>query len=615
MIFTVRSLLLMSTYQAIENYGVIGDLNSIALVGRDSSIDFLCLPDFDSPSVFAALLDKERGGFFRFTPDFDHVRHKQLYLPDTNVLLTRFLSRQGVGEVTDFMPVEELFVGKELIRNVACIQGTLNFQMECCPRFDYARARHTCTQISEREIVFTSGGPNGARLRLQSSVPMQIKDGDATARFTLKPGEKAVFMLEFIVEESESVKDLEQFAQKSLFDTINYWKTWAAKSQYRGRWMEVVNRSALILKLMTSHRFGSMVASPTFGLPEEIGGVRNWDYRYTWIRDASFTVYAFMKLGYRDEARAFMRWVEKQCNDIGKAGHLVLMYTIGGSKDLPELELSHLEGYKKSAPVRIGNAASRQVQLDIYGELLDAVYIFDHNAEPISYNFWLDISRQVDWVCDHWQEEDEGIWEVRGGKKEFLYSRMMCWVALDRGIKIAQAHSYPLNGRWMAERDQVFISVHRDFWDEELGAFVQYKGARTVDAAALLMPLIRFIGPRDPKWLSTLKVIESRLVSDFLVFRYRPNEKFDGLKGGEGTFAMCTFWFVECLSKAGQLDKAQLYFEKMLGYANHLGLYAEMLGLEGEHLGNFPQAFTHLGLITAAMNLNRQLNQRRSGAL
>src|SRR3989337_1402543 len=376
--------------------------------------------------------------------------------------------------------------------------------------------------------------------------------------------------------------------------------------------MEIVNRSALVLKLMTSLKYGSIVASPTFGLPEEIGGVRNWDYRYTWIRDASFTIYTLLKLGYKKEAREFINWIEKQCNDIGDAGSLRLMYTIDGRKELAEVELNHLEGYQKSQPIRIGNGAYDQIQLDIYGELLDAVFLYDKYAEPISYEFWLNISRQVNWVCDHWKLEDEGIWEVRGGKREFLYSRLMCWEGLDRGMKLAAAHSYPLPLRWRNERDEIFGSIHKEFWNPDLKCFVQYKGSETVDAATLLMPLIRFIGPNDPKWLSTLKRIEEKLVSDSLVYRYLPDASFDGLTGGEGTFSMCTFWYVECLSKSGQLNKARLYFEKMLGYANHVGLYAEQLGLQGEHLGNFPQAFTHLGLISAALSLDAQLNDQRN---
>jgi len=605
----------MQEYQPIENYGVIGDLNTIALVGLDGSIDFLCFPNFDSPSVFAAMLDKNKGGYFKISPLKDNVKHKQLYLPDTNVLLTRFLARDGVAEITDFMPVENLYVGKELIRAVSCIRGPMTFDVVCSPRFNYGRSRHTVEQKSDQEILFISDGPDKTTLRLRSTVPLTVKDGDIISTFSLQTDEHANFILEYVSEKKPTSSPVEESVTKALYATINYWKDWVSKSRYKGRWLEIVNRSALVLKLMTSRAYGSIVASPTFGLPEEIGGIRNWDYRYTWIRDASFTVYTLLKLGYKKEAKEFMHWVERQCNDIGEAGNLSLMYGIDGQKDLFETELTHLEGYKNSKPVRIGNAAYKQVQLDIYGELLDAVYLFDRYAEPISYSFWLDIGRQVDWVCDHWSGVDEGIWEVRGGKREFLYSRMMCWVALDRAIKIADAHSYPLNPRWREERDKIFNTIHTDFWNDKLKAFVQYKGAETVDAATLLMPLIRFIGPTDPRWLSTLKRIEEMLVSDSLVYRYRTNGDLDGLKGGEGTFSMCTFWYVECLSKAGHLNKARLFFEKMLGYANHVGLYSEMLGMQGEHLGNFPQAFTHLGLISAALSLDHQFNDKRNREL
>ncbi len=602
----------MDGYEPIENYGIIGDLNTVALVNLNGSIDYLCFPEFDSPTVFAALLDREKGGYFKISPIKDNVKHKQLYLPETNVLLTRFLATDGVGEITDFMPVEEMSVGKELIRSVTCVRGALTFSIECRPRFDYARATHRLIQKDEFNILFVSEGVNKTTLRLYATVPLAVSGNDVVSEFSLKSGEKATLILEYVSDKQSFIEDVEGFAHKCLYETINYWKDWVGKSVYHGRWMEIVNRSALVLKLMTSKKYGSIVAAPTFGLPEDIGGVRNWDYRYTWIRDASFTIYTLLKLGYKKEAREFINWVEQQCNDIGDAGNLSLMYGIDGRKELFEADLDHLEGYRKSKPVRIGNAAYQQVQLDIYGELLDAVYLFDKHAERISYDFWRNISKQVDWVSVNWRREDEGIWEVRGGKKEFLYSRMMCWVALDRGIKIAESHSYPLNPKWKTERDTIFHTIHHDFWNEEMQAFVQYKGADTVDAATLLMPLIRFISPTDPRWLSTLKRIENELVSDSLVYRYRTNESFDGLTGGEGTFSMCTFWYVECLSKAGQLNKARLFFEKMLGYANHVGLYAEMLGTQGEHLGNFPQAFTHLGLITAALSLDHQFDDQRN---
>ncbi|WP_187260682.1 glycoside hydrolase family 15 protein [Pontibacter beigongshangensis] len=596
-------------YLPIENYGVIGDLNTVALVGLNGSIDFMCFPDFDSPTIFASILDQHSGGFFAIKPARDGLKTKQLYLPDTNVLLTRFLSDEGIGEITDFMPVEELYQGKELIRRITCVHGDMTFSMRCAPRFNYARSEKVTEQISDYEIIFLSKGPDDTVIRLKSSVPIHMQDGDAEATFSLKTGEKVDFILEFIDYTHPSATNLEEFVTQSLYDTINYWKDWVAHSSYKGRWFEVVNRSALVLKLLTSHRYGSMVAAPTFGLPEEIGGVRNWDYRYTWIRDASFTVYALLRLGHKKEAKAFVDWVDRQCDDVGSAGYLRLMYTLAGKKDLEEVELHHLEGYMGSKPVRIGNGAYDQIQLDIYGELLDSVYLYDKYVERISFDFWNDLRIQVEWVCDNWRREDEGIWEVRGGKKQFLYSRMMCWVAVDRAMKIAESHSYPLPARWREERDSIFFSIHNEFWNEQLQSFVQYKGAETVDAATLLMPLIRFIGPKDPRWLSTLKRIEEELVSDALVYRYRVDADFDGLTGGEGTFSMCTFWYVECLALSGQLEKARLYFEKMLGYANHLGLYAEQLGLKGEHLGNFPQAFTHLGLISAALSINDKLNE------
>jgi GH15 family glucan-1,4-alpha-glucosidase len=600
-----------SGYQPIENYGIIGDLNTVALVGLNGSIDFMCFPSFDSPTIFGALLDADKGGFFKIELTSDDVKQKQLYLPDTNILLTRFLSTEGIAEVTDFMPIEAISGTKELLRIVTCVRGQVDVKMQCCPRFNYARSEHSVESKGEHEVLFV-GADKKLNIRLVSTVPLKIKEHDAIADFSLTTGTKATFMLEYVTDDKNDGFDLNAFAENSLYTTINYWKDWTSHSHYHGRWAETVNRSALVLKLMTSEKYGSILAAPTFGLPEEIGGVRNWDYRYTWIRDASFTVYTLLKLGYRKEAREFIAWVEKRCNDIGEAGSLSLMYGIDGGKDLYETELGHLEGYKKSTPVRIGNGAYKQVQLDIYGELLDAVYLFDKHAEPISYEFWCDIKKQVDWVCNNWQGEDQGIWEVRGGKKEFLYSRMLCWVALDRAIKIAEGHSYPYDENWKTQRNLIFNTIHSDFWNDKIKSFVQYKGADTVDAAALLMPMIRFIGPKDPKWLSTLKRIEEELVSDSVVYRYRNDNKLDGLSGAEGTFSMCTFWYVECLSKAGQLDKARLYFEKMLGYANHLGLYSEMLGMQGEHLGNFPQAFTHLGLISAALALETQFSDQRN---
>ncbi|QHL86574.1 glycoside hydrolase family 15 protein [Nibribacter ruber] len=601
------------SYQPIENYGIIGDLNTVALVGLNGSIDFMCFPNFDSPSIFAALLDDEKGGSFELCPLFKERKTKQLYLPDTNVLLTRFLSPEGVAEITDFMPVEELYNGKELIRRVTTIRGEVRFQMKCQPRFNYGQSAHTVEQVSEKEVLFTSDEDEKTVLRLISTVPLQVDGADVWADFTLHPTQTADFLLEHVEKEPVGDRDFEAFITQSLFETVNYWKNWIAQSIYRGRWQDMVNRSALVLKLLTSHKYGSIVAAPTFSLPESIGAGRNFDYRYTWIRDASFSVYALIRLGYTKEAGAFMHWVERLCQDIKGQNRLGIMYSIDGHRQLEEKTLEHLEGYRQSAPVRIGNDAYGQLQLDIYGELLDSVYLYDKYGDPISFDFWKDLENQINWLSDHWQQPDEGIWEVRGGRKHFLYSRLLCWVAFDRALKIAESRSFPHNEKWRVERDKIFNSIFTDFWDEEKQAFMQYPGAQTVDASTLLMPLVRFISPKDPKWLSTLDRIEKELVSDSLVYRYLPDMAApDGFVSHEGTFSMCSFWYVECLSRSGQLEKARFYFEKMLGYANHLGLYAEQLGFQGEHLGNFPQAFTHLGLISAAYNLDKQLNDSRN---
>jgi GH15 family glucan-1,4-alpha-glucosidase len=375
----------------------------------------------------------------------------------------------------------------------------------------------------------------------------------------------------------------------------------------------MVNRSALVLKLLTSQAHGSIVAAPTFALPEKIGGERNWDYRYTWIRDASFTLYALMRLGYTEEAQAFMLWMEERCREQKPGRPLQVMYRLDGSHELPEKVLKNFEGYEKSRPVRIGNAAAGQLQLDIYGELMDSIYIYNRHGQPISYDFWMDLAAIVEWVCKNWKRPDTGIWEVRGGPRQFLYSRAMCWLAIDRAMKIAQQRSYPAPlVRWLRIRNEIYRSIYVDFWNPKLKSFVQYKGAKTVDAACLLLPMVKFISPIDPRWMSTLEVIKKNLVQDSLVYRYLPGKAApDGFDGNEGTFSMCSFWYVECLSRANDLQQARFIFEKALGYSNHVGLYAEQLGPCGEHLGNFPQALTHIALISAAWNLNERLNEEQ----
>jgi GH15 family glucan-1,4-alpha-glucosidase len=444
---------------------------------------------------------------------------------------------------------------------------------------------------------------------LRSSVPMEIADGAAVAEFTLHADESAWFVLE-VVTDGPSPSARPDYVIDAFKETVNFWRRWIARSTYRSRWRETVNRSVLMLKLLTSREHGSVLAAPTFGLPEQIGGSRNWDYRYTWIRDSSFTLYGMMRLGYTDEAAAFMRWMMARSDELAPDGSFQIMYRIDGSRVTDEEALAHLDGYMGSRPVRIGNEAHKHLQLDIYGELMDSVYLYDKYGSPIGHDAWTNVARLVDWVCEHWREKDESIWEVRGGRKEFLFSRVMCWVAIERAIRLATKRSFPAPfPRWYDVRDTIYRDIFTRFWDRARGGFVQYPGASTFDAAALLMPLVRFLSPTDPRWLSTLAGIERELVSDSLVYRYRIGDHFsDGLTGEEGTFSMCSFWYVECLSRMGDLPKARFFFEKMLGYANHLGLYGEELGPQGQHLGNVPQAFTHVALISAAFDLDRRLS-------
>jgi GH15 family glucan-1,4-alpha-glucosidase len=594
--------------ESIENHGVVGDLRTVALVGLDGSVGFLCWPRFDSPSIFASLLDTERGGRFDLAPALNGARHRQLYLPDTNVLLTRFLSADGVAEVSDFMAIGGPDGEQRLVRRVKAVRGSIRFGMRCAPRFDYGRCGHDLRQDGDT-VVFQARDTAGTALRLRARVPLAIEGDDAVAEFELAPGESASFVLEDAALGENSAAADPRYVTAAFKDVTAHWRTWSARSTYRGRWRDVVNRSALALKLLTSARHGSVVAAATFGLPEEIGGSRNWDYRFTWMRDAAFTVYAFLRLGHVTEANAFMRWLSDRETACGSDGQLQLAYRLDGGAVPAEEELPHLRGHRGSAPVRIGNAARDQLQLDIYGELMDAIYLSDKYGEQLSWHAWEGVVRSMDWVAGNWEQPDEGIWETRGGRKDFLHSRLMCWVALDRAVRLSRKRSLPAPlVRWSAVRDAIYHDIHANFWNEKLGAFVQSKGGAELDAACLLMPLVRFISPTDPRWLSTLKAVGSQLVDDSLVFRYVTDSGWDGLRGGEGSFTMCSFWYVECLARAGHLDQARFLFEKMLGYANHLGLFAEELGPSGEHLGNFPQAFTHLALISAAHFLNRALD-------
>ncbi len=593
-------------YLPIEDYGIIGNMKTIALVSLNGSVDFMCFPQFDSPTIFASLVDKDKGGRFSVTPQLNTSRTKQLYIPGTAILLTRFFSEEGISELTDYMPLRERPGDSysAIVRRIKTIRGKVTYKIRCAPRFDYGAAAHEIIKTRENTLTFTAINDGATMVRLIADFPLQYKEDEGCAEVTLNHGEEAIIVLESINRnELGSLHDLDYYKDASYYETMTFWKKWVSKSTYTGRWNELILRSAITLKLLTSAEYGSTVAAPTFSIPESMQGDRNWDYRFTWIRDAAFTMYAFLRLGFTDEATHFLEWIQQRSAD----EVLHLMYAIDGTTVMEETELPHLEGYMGRGAVRIGNAAREQFQIDIYGELIDTIYIYNKNYTKINYEFWQTMQTHITCVIDNWKKPDFGIWEFRNGTKHFLHSRLMCWVAMDRAIKIATDRSFPYPEReWKEIRDEIYLDIYDGFWNEELGSWVQYQGATEVDASALLMPLVHFVTADEPRWLSTLKCIEARLSTDVLIYRYHAA---DGLEGQEGTFNMCSFWYIEALAKNKETDKALEYFEKMTGYANHLGLFSEQIGKRGEHLGNFPQAFTHLALISAALELDKQLDR------
>ena len=594
---------------AIDAHGIIGDMRSAALVNDRGSVDFFCWPEFDSPSIFCSLLDTPDAGIFQLSPDLPDARREQIYLPDTNVLQTRWLSDRAVVEVTDMLPIgdseDDLPV---LMRRVRVVSGQASFHMRCAVRHDYARAS-TRAQMDEQDVLFEA--PGQPALRLASDQMLSIEADAAVARFTLEQDQSAQFLLGGV----DDPRFKPGAADMCMERTLKFWRDWSGQSNYRGRWREMVNRSALALKLLTSRKHGAILAAATFGLPETPGGERNWDYRYTWIRDASFTVYAFMRLVFFEVANAYLGWLRGRVSDCcGQPMKLNILYAIDGRQKLPESELPHLAGHGGAKPVRIGNQAYEQVQLDIFGELMDAVYLVNKYGDAISHEGWKHAVEVVDQVCENWQHKDVGIWEMRGEQHHFLHSRLMCWVALDRAIRLASKRSLPAPfARWDETRQAIYADIWDNFWNEERGHFVQHIGGTALDGSMLLMPLVRFVSAKDPRWLSTLRAIEKTLVRDGMVYRYRNEDAgIDGLEGTEGAFAACSFWYVECLARAGQVEKAHLEFEQLLRYANPLGLYAEEFDSRGRHLGNTPQALTHLALISAASFLDRKLSGEKN---
>ncbi|MFB7597100.1 glycoside hydrolase family 15 protein [Streptomyces sp. NPDC056160] len=606
--------MIMDRYPPIADHGLVGDLQTAALVSSRGVVDWFAAPRFDSPSVFAALLDHDRGGHFLFAPEHETTTCKQLYYPDTAVLVTRFMSPDGVGEVFDCMPPDRTGTPTDehvLIRGVRAVRGTVRFALECRPRFDYGRATH---RLDLRDGTATFRAPD-VTAHLQGTFPLQRDGTDVRGTVTLRAGEVAAAVFTVGGADLATPPPLTpQGAMERFWEVVDFWQRWVHSSRYHGRWPGVVHRSAITLKLLTYAPTGAPVAAATMGLPEQIGGERNWDYRYTWVRDGSLSVRALLDLGFAEEAAQFTRWMgdRLQAREGVDDEPLQIMYRVDGDPQVPEEILSHFEGYQGSYPVRLGNAAADQLQLDIYGEALYALSEGHDVAQGGSYHGWKNLARTLDRLADSWDRPDEGIWETRGGRQDFTFSRVMEWTAFDRGLRLAREQSRPADvPRWTAARDAILEQVMERGWSEKQQALVQHYGSEVLDASLLLIPRVGFLAPRTASWLSTLDAMERTLVSDSLVYRYDPTASPDGLRGSEGTFSLCTFLYVDALALAGRTRPARYAFEKMQTYANHVGLFAEEIGPSGEQLGNFPQAFTHLSLIMAATTLDDALDQQR----
>ncbi|RKO97030.1 hypothetical protein CXG81DRAFT_12444 [Caulochytrium protostelioides] len=649
-------------YLPIEAYGVIGNMRTCSLIGTDGGLDFWCYPRFDSPTVFARLLDAKKGGYFHIAP-VGKARHKQQYLPGSNILQTRFMADEASLHVTDFMYVPDKpsrAMLPWLIRKVEMVRGRARVNIECCPAFNYARSGHdldirhhqrepadtddpderddTCITFRSHEETRLTLALRYVRERPSYGKPFEpvqwctksiegaAGDG-ACATLTMEEDHCYYFILSEVVDDDADHPTPTIALLKSLEEqTYRYWVAWLSGNKYSGKWQEVVHRSALMLKLLTYAPTGAVIAAPTFGLPESIGGARNWDYRYVWIRDSAFTIYALIRVGFTQEAEDYMAFVQERCNNPNPDGSLSIMYTIDGQRAPDEVDLSHLEGYRGSRPVRYGNGAADHLQLDIYGALLDAIYLHNKYRTPLSYDTWLQVIKLVNYVCDNWDRKDMSIWEVRGQQHHFLFSKIMCWVAIDRGLRLHEKRSLPCRdrARWYEMRDTIYTSIMENGYSQKHKCFVQsYEGRDkgVLDAAVLIMPLVFFISPTDPRLLSTLDQIllppeRGGLTSSNMVLRYDRKLFDDGLdKDTEGSFSMCTFWLIESLTRSGKyqmslLIRAVMMFEQMIGYGNHVNLFSEEVSRSGQALGNFPQAFTHIALMSAAFNLDRALKQR-----
>ncbi|HWZ59415.1 MAG TPA: glycoside hydrolase family 15 protein [Gemmatimonadaceae bacterium] len=587
-------------YAPIADYGMIGDLHTVALIGLSGSIDWCCLPNFDSPSVFGGLLDAERGGRFRMAPVSPYAS-SQAYLPSTAILVTTFRSDSGVVELTDFMPVGRSGGAAtrpfaEIHRRLTCTQGEMEIGVTFAPRFDYATAP-AYVHPRRNGVLATDADDEVLTLASPPELWWQLDGGVARVTLKLRAGESTWFVLRYDDDEVQPVAAYE--SERKLEEAEAFWRDWVGRLTYTGPFVDAVVRSALTLKLLCYEPTGAIIAAPTTSLPEEIGGVRNWDYRYTWVRDSAFVLYSLSILGHSEEADRFMSFLKRVARKTTDT-HLQIMYGIDGRRHLTEEILPHLEGYRGSGPVRIGNAAYDQLQLDVYGELLETAYLWSR-GNVVSEGTWVTLERLVSWVAANWRRPDSGIWEVRAGLQHYVLSKVMCWVALDRGIRMAKEFGLPAPiARWEAERDAVHADVMDKGWSEAKQSFVQYYGTEELDASNLAISMVRFLPRTHPRIVGTVHAVLRELTSDDqeLVYRYR-NE--DGVPGGEGVFSICTFWLAEALALAGECERAEKIFRRMLTHANHVGLYSEELNPRtGEFLGNFPQAFTHIALINCA---------------
>src|SRR5438876_186768 len=593
-------------YKPISDYGVIGDMHTAALVGLDGSIDWYCAPRFDSPSVFAALLDVRKGGKFQLSPT-EKFTTKQSYEGDTNVLSTIFESKQGKIELTDFMPC---FMEKgqtkgfqELHRVVDCVEGEAGLRIIFQPRLDYARGNTTLLETAEG----CTAKNRGLQVNLASTVKLRVSDKDIlTNDFRLSNGQRAVFVLKW--GKNPAVPASRYETSKKLSKTLSYWKRWVGHVKYQGPFRANVVRSCLVLKMLQYAPTGAMVAAVTTSLPESIGTLRNWDYRYSWIRDNALSVWALSEAGATREALDYARWminVRRHSKE-----RLQIMMGIGGEREIPEITLDHLEGYRRSSPVRVGNAAYKQLQLDIYGILADSMYYLHcalgWTTKQVYENL---VKYSADQAAAEWEKSDSGIWEMRQARS-FVESKMWCYVALDRAMKIARELGYDEDWRrWEPVKKKIKSQILSDGWSSKKKAFTMVLGGDDLDAANLLMPLVGFLPARDPKMTSTIQRIREELSKGDLVYRYNVD---DGQLGKEGAFTVCSFWMVDCLTRLGKLGEAEGLLNQLLKRANHLGLYSEEIDPDtGEALGNFPQAYTHMGLITASVRLEEA--RRKTG--